>query len=77
MTPAELILRGRVLYGANWKKQLAYNLGVTQQTIGSWAAGRSRILPKHETKIQALLTRRYNAIRVLLKPTSDGQKLSP
>ena len=74
MTPTELILRGRILYGANWKKQLAYNLGVTEQAVGNWATGRTKIRKKHETKIHELLTRRGNVIRVLLKQPKDGSE---
>lgn len=77
MTPAELELRGKLLYGRQWTGDLARNLGVTRWTVTDWKFGRVKIKPNIEKKIEELIARREKMLRSIMsidsmkKPVND------
>lgn len=66
MTPLELELRGQLLYGRYWQKDLARNVGVDRWTVSSWKAGRAKIKPSVEKKIEELMARRVKLLRSMI-----------
>ena len=66
MTPAELELRGQLLYGRQWQKDLARNLGVCRGAVTNWKCGRRKMKTKYERKIEDLLSRRVVMIQSLI-----------
>lgn len=72
MTPAELELRGQLLYGRQWQGDLARNIGVSTMSVTRWKTGRTKIKPEIESKIADLLAKRALLIRSLI--ADDGHK---
>lgn len=66
MTPCELELRGRLLYGRQWQKDLAHNIGVSRQTVAEWKCGRAKIKPCVEKKIEELIAKRARMLRSMI-----------
>jgi hypothetical protein len=76
MTPAELEIAGRLLYGARWQTSLARNVGVTNRSVRRWYAGTRKMKPESEEKIKILMARHANYIRVILaslEPEKTGK----
>ena len=70
MTPAELELRGKLLYGRQWRKDMANNLGVYPSTVRRWKIGKCKINPNMEKKITELMAKRVIMIRSLIASDS-------
>jgi DNA-binding XRE family transcriptional regulator len=66
MTPADLELMGRLLYGTCWQTTLARNIGVTDRTVRNWSSGETRMKPSNEAQLKILMARHANFIRIIL-----------
>ena len=77
MTPAELELKGQLLYGRQWQSALAENVGVNSETVTNWKFGRQKIKPKIEKKINDLLAKRELMIRSLIATESGKEHKIP
>jgi hypothetical protein len=81
MTPAELMkAAGRWLYGEQFTAPLAAALEVERNTVGKWAAGKSRVPPRVWVDIAGLIQDREEALAeiktaVLLASEEDAPHL--
>jgi len=66
MTPSELEIRGKLLYGRQWQKDLARNVGVSSWTVTQWKFGRAKIKPSVEKKIEELMAKRAKMLRSMI-----------
>lgn len=63
MTPAELFHRaGVALFGEQYVAPLAAALKVEKNTVGKWAAGKSRIPPPVWVELRRMLSERHDKI---------------
>jgi hypothetical protein len=67
MTPEQLRLSGLLLYGKQWKGVLAQNLGITPSALWRIVNGKSKVMVKHEKKINELLEAHDRLIRATLR----------
>ncbi len=77
MTPAELELRGQLLYGRLWQLDLARNVGVSRTAVVRWKLGRTKIKPEIEDKIDELLAKRIRMIHSIIStnPKMETKKI--
>jgi hypothetical protein len=75
MTPDALRTRGFLLYGRQWQKPMAKNVGVSEQTVRNWLDGTHKIKIRHQNKIEQLLLKHDRMIRAILGH-SPPQKLA-
>lgn len=73
MTAADLRVSGLLLYGNQWRAPLARNLGIAESTVYRMERGITRIMPRHEIKINILLEKHDRLIRATLR-NSEKQK---
>ena len=66
MTPPELELRGQLLYGRQWQRDLARNIGVSRGTVAEWKFGRVKIKPEIEKKIVELMAKREKMLHDMI-----------
>lgn len=62
MTPATLAEAGALLYGPQWQRALARDIGVSERTMRRYAAGDTPVPVEHVDNIRALLHDRATAI---------------
>lgn len=74
MTPEQLRICGLLLYGKQWKKVLAQNLGITPSAVWRIINGKSKVMAKHEKKINQLLEAHDRLIRATLKNSNKEKR---
>lgn len=74
MTPSDLEIVGRLLYGSHWQTSLAQNLGVSSRLVRYWIQGTNKITPVYEEKIRFLMHRHANFIRIILSNLESNTK---
>lgn len=62
MSPEELAVRGRALYGERWQTPLAHDLGVVDRTVRRWRAGQTQIPGDLDGELRKILKSRWNTI---------------
>ena len=68
MNDPELFNRiGEAMYGGNWKRALADEMGVRQSSVQNWARGSNRIYPDIWESIAAVIARRQMELASLLE----------
>lgn len=67
MTPALLVRLGSLLYGPRWAAELARGLGVSRESVVSWAAGRYAPSAERTEAAKVLVAERIQALRQLQK----------
>ena len=65
MTPSQLAVFGRSIYGSSWKSDLADALGVNRATVRRWLAGETVMKEKNERDIHELLAKKADHLSLL------------
>jgi hypothetical protein len=67
MSPDELVVCGRALYGDRWQTSLAQELAIADRTMRRWVAGESPIPDDVENKLRRVLETRLNVIGRIIR----------
>jgi|ERR1700722_6018433 len=62
MTPDELAIAGRALYGARWQTSLAIDLNISDRTMRRWLVGESPIPDGVQIELREVLIKRLNEL---------------
>jgi predicted DNA-binding ribbon-helix-helix protein len=72
MSASELVTIGQLLYGENWKTELARHLGVSRVTVTRWANGEHGVPEKHHADIHQLAWAKHKEMERLFVPASNS-----